>query len=62
MLIFVEALRVVLLGLRATDGSNKRKRSQSRAGKFGVLEVSNSMLAFIATVVRIHAYLLAADS
>jgi hypothetical protein len=53
ILIFLKALRVVLLGLRAIDGSNKRKRSQSRAAKFGVTELSNSMLAFIATVVCI---------
>ena len=53
MINFAKALRVVLLGPQAIDGSNKRKRSQSRAGKFGVKELSHSLLAFISTVVCI---------
>jgi hypothetical protein len=44
---------VVLLGPRAIDGLNKRKRSQSRARKFAVMELSGSLLAFFATVVRL---------
>lgn len=46
-----KALRAVLLGRRAVDGSNKRKRSQSRSRKFEITTLSTSMLAFFATVV-----------
>ena len=42
---------MVLLGPRATDGSNKRRRSQSRAKKFAVTELSESLISFVATVV-----------
>ena len=49
-----KALRIVLLGLRAADGSIKFKRSTSRAAKFGVRELSPAFLAFVATVMRIE--------
>jgi len=52
-----KALRLVLLGPRAIDGSNKRKRSQSRARKFAVTALSKSLLAFISTVVRLFKWL-----
>ena len=47
----LKALRLVLLGPRSIDGSNKTKRSISRARKFGVQELTSSILAFVATVV-----------
>lgn len=53
---FIKALRLVLLGPRAIDGSNKTKRSSSRARKFDVPELNSSILAFVATVVRIFYY------
>lgn len=46
-----KALRVVLLGPRAIDGKNKRKRSQSRIKRFAVTVLSESLLSFVATVV-----------
>ena len=46
-----KALRLVLLGPRAIDGTNKQRRSQSRAKKFAVTELPMSLLAFVATVV-----------
>ena len=48
-----KAFRVVLLGPRAIDGTNKGKRSQSRARKFAMTELSPSFLSFVATVVRL---------
>jgi len=48
---------LVLLGPRAIDGSNKRKRSQSRARKFAVTALSKSLLAFISTVIRLFKWL-----
>lgn len=48
-----KALRLVLLGPRAIDGTNKQKRSRSRARKFAVTKLSTSLLAFVATVVRL---------
>ena len=50
---YYKALRVVLLGPRATDGSNKRKRSQLRARKFAITELSKSLIAFVATVIHL---------
>ena len=47
-----KALRLVLLGPRAVDGSNKRRRSQSRSRKFAVTQLPKSLLAFVAIVVR----------
>ena len=53
---FIKALCLVLLSPRAIDGSNKTKRSSSRARKFDVPELNSSILAFVATVVHIFYY------
>ena len=51
-----KALRHILLGGRAIDGSNKSKWSTSRARKYAVKEVSNALVSFVATVARLSNY------
>jgi len=55
-------LRLVLLGARAIDGVDKRKRSTSRARKFGVNEVSESLVSFVATVVCLSDWLFTSNA